>query len=277
MPNAKDADLEAHERILCVGRTGSGKSAQMWTLPGKKFAYIFDPNTMATIRGLDIDYELFQPDVLSVDMTLKGFNKESRSDKPKGKLREPTVWNAWGDHFNDHYDRGFFNQYDWLIFDSFTFITKAVMDRNLFINNRYGDIEDLGDFRIVGAKISEVFGTIATMKINIYATGHLAVFQDEKTKKIETLLHLPGKAKNMIPLQFTNIWLTQVTEGGKYEIRTKPEARGLQDIRSSIQGLQTLEDVTIKSFGPESTRYGIGNIYTRSRKGLPNAVHKASA
>lgn len=285
MPNAKDADLETYERILMVGPTGSGKTKQIWSLPGKKFAYIFDPNSMSALKGLDLDYELFMPEVQDMDMTLKGFNKNPVTgktfigDKPTDKKpREPKLWNNWGDHFNDHYDKGFFLQYNWLIFDSFTFITKAVMDRQLYINNRYGETEDKADYKIVGAKIAEVFGTIATMDINIYATGHLAVFEDEKTKKIETLLHLPGRARNMIPLNFTNIWLAQVNEGGKYEIRTKPDPRGLKDIRTSVPGLGLTEDVTIKTFGPESTRYGIGGILSRNKPaiGAQDAVRKAS-
>jgi len=274
MPNAKDVVGGTYERILLAGRTGSGKSSQIWTLPGRKFAYIFDPNSLSSLQGCDLDYELFMPDVLDVDMTLKGFNKNPATqktyvgDKPKRKV-EPVVFNKWADHFNGQYDKGFFDNYDWLIFDSITFFEKSVMDRNLFINNRYGDIEDIADYRIVGSKISEIFGTITAMRINIYATGHLSQFQDEKTKKLSIELKVAGKAKTMLPLQFSNIWLARVGEDEKgerrYEIRTIPEPRGFQDVRSSIRGLKPDEDVTIKDFA-KAKDYGIGKLLMTKAK-----------
>jgi len=276
MPNAQDADVAPTKRILMAGRTGSGKTAQIWTLPGKKFGYIFDPNALSTLKGCDIDYEVFAPDVLNMDATLKGFNKNPvtgktyEGDRPPGKKREPTVYMNWVEDVNQRAESGFFARYDWLIFDSFTFITKAVMDRQLWVNNRYGDVEDLADYRIVGAKMADVFGTISALPINIYATAHFQSFQDEKTKKVEVQLMLPGKARAMLPLQFTDVWLAQAssTEKGtrKYEIRTVPEPRGLQDLRCSIRGLGIEEDVTISSFGPESARYGIGNLLSKQPK-----------
>lgn len=271
MPNAKDIASSSFQRLLVVGNTGSGKSAQIWTLPGKKFGYIFDPNTLATLRGLDLDYEEFYPEFLEMDATLKGFNKGSKSDKlPQGSRREPLTYMRWVEDINKRVESGFFKDYQWLVMDSLTFLTKATMDRQLYINNRYGEIEELGDYRVVGSKLADVFNSIVSMPINMYCTGHLSTFQDDKTKKIETQLWLPGKARSILPLLFTNVWRAMTEEGEKggieYKIRTQPEPRGLQDIRSSIPGLKPLEDVTIKEFDSErSSRYGIGAILQRSK------------
>jgi len=274
MPNAKDAALSTQERILVAGKTGTGKTAQIWTLPGRKFAYIFDPNSMSTLRGCNVDYEEFYPDFLEMDATLKGFNKDPKTnkqfvgDKPKKKL-EPHVYMKWIDNINEKVEQGFFKNYDWLILDSLTFLSKSVMDRQLFINNRYGDIEELGDYRVVGSKMADVFGSISSLPISLYCTSHFTTFQDEKTKKIETQLMLPGKARNILPLMFTNVWLAQTAEGEKgqvkYEIRTRPDPRGLQDVRSSIQGLQTIEDVTIRGFGDLASG-GIGALLARAKQ-----------
>jgi hypothetical protein len=265
MANAKDADVPQFRRILTVGRTGAGKSTQIWTLPGKKFAYIFDPNTLASIQGCDVDYELFLPDATEVDATLKGFNKNSKSDTlGPASRREPQVYMKWVADLNTRVENGFFKEYDWLIFDSATFIAKAVMDRQLFINGRYGDIEDLGDFRVVGSKLADVFSSIAGLPINIYATGHITSFQDDKTKKIEVQLNLPGRARTIWPLIFTDVWLL-FAEDGKWKVRTKPEPRGLQDIRCSITGLDTVEDVTLSRIDSSvEGREGIGKIISRS-------------
>jgi hypothetical protein len=226
---------------------------------------------MPTIKGCDVDYEEFFPEFLEMDTTLKGFNRGSKSDRPK-KAKEPTVYLDWGDNINEKVEKGFFADYDWLIIDSVTFLSKAAMDRALYLNGRYGDLEDLADYRVVGSKLSDVFNAISGMPLNVYCTGHTRNFQDEKTKKVITQISLPGKARDVLPLMFTNVWLSMTgeDEDGKvrYKIRTKPEPRGFQDIRSCIQGLETEEDVTIKSFEqlvPGTS--GIGALLRRAEAG----------
>ncbi len=264
---ADDAELSAYDRVLLIGPTGSGKSAQIWTLKGKKFVYVFDPNTMPTLRGCpDTWFVEFYPEFADLDATLKGFNKGSKSDKPK-KAKEPHLYMRFIDHLNDFVDSGKYKNYDWLVFDSGTFVAKAIMDRQLYINGRYGDIEDLGDFRVVGSKMAEVWNSLAGLDINILTTGHLQVYEDDKTKKIVTQIYLPGKARNILPITHSNVWEAMAGEkAGTWEIKTVPEKRGLQEIRSSIKGLKPVEDVTIKDFR-NATRYGIGALLERSKHG----------
>ena len=255
MPNAKENNEDGWERLLIVGPTGSGKTSQIWNLPGRKFVYIFDPNTMQTIKGCDVEYKQYFPDFLELDATLKGFNKGAKSDTMRGTKREPTVYLDWVDDINEKVDNGFFDDYDWIIFDSLTFLSKATMDRQLYINGRYGDVEDLADYRVVGSKISDVFGSITTLPINIYCTGHLQTFQDDKTKKITTNLWLPGKARSILPLIFTDVWMAFTEEDAegkvRYYVRTRPEERGLKDIRCSIKSLVPEEEVTLDFEHPE--------------------------
>ena len=125
MPNAKDAQDSATENILLVGPTGSGKTSQILTLPGKKFVYIFDPNALATLQGHDVEYGLFLPDVLEVDSTLKGFNKNAKKDDKPASAREPRVYMDWGEDFNGRVEKDYFKDFDWICFDSLTFFGKA--------------------------------------------------------------------------------------------------------------------------------------------------------
>lgn len=269
---ASDASISPYERILLVGPTGSGKTAQIWTLPGRKFAYLFDPNSLRTLKGCpQLDYVEFLPEFGEMDATLKGFNKGSKSDKSK-KAKEPTLYNRWIEHINEMVETNSFSEHNWLIFDSGTFIAKAVMDRQLFINGRYGDIEELADFRVVGSKMADVFNSISGLPINVFTTGHLQTYEDEKTKKIVTQIYLPGKARNILPLTHTNVWEAHAGEApGTWQIKTVPEKKGLQDIRSAIGGLKPVEDVTIKDFG-RAEDYGIGRLLTRSiSNGKPQA------
>lgn len=272
--NAQTTDLPVYQKILVAGKTGSGKTSQIWTLPGRKFAYLFDPAAMSSLKGCDVDTVSFMPEALELDATLKGFNKGTKDDK-LASTREPRTYMNWVDDLNKRADSGFFKQYDWLCFDSLTFLANAVMDRQLFINGRYGAIEDLADYRIVGSKIAEVFRSVISMPINIYCTGHVDSFQDEKTKRIEYQLRLPGRSRSILPLMFSNIWLAQgSTEGAQsYSIRTRPEPRGFQDIRTTIRGLKDIEDVTIKSFSSNAQNEGIGKILrTAGFKTLPKAA-----
>jgi hypothetical protein len=273
MPNAKDTDISAAKRILIAGRTGTGKSTQIWSLPGKKFAYIFDPNALSALvaqpphrpQGCDIDYETFLPEISDVDTSLKGFNKDSRDDMVRGRRIEPKLYNRWE---KDVLSRNFAG-YNWLIIDSLTFLSKAVMDRQLFINNRGGGTEEIADYKVVGSKMAEVFGALTGAPINLFCTAHLSVYQDEKTAKLTTELYLPGRARTILPLQFTDIFQTVVREDDKkgtiHEIRTKPDPKGLQDIRTSMSGLATFEDVTMPRFDARSVEYGIGALLTGKR------------
>jgi GTPase SAR1 family protein len=267
MPNAKTASTDALSRVLLVGPTGSGKTSQMHTLPGKKFAYIFDPGALSSLKGLDLEYELFLPDVADLDATLKGFNKGAKDDKP-ASAKEPKTYMRWVKDLNDKAESGFFKDFDWICFDSLTFLSKAIFDRQLFINGRFGGIEDLADYRVVGSKLSEVFRSVTGLPNNIMATGHIDSFQDDKTKRIEVQLSLPGSARRMLPLLFTDILLCSYKEEdgkSRWSVRSRPEERGLKTIRTSIRDLPIEQDVTIEDF-TRPTDFGLGKLLTTKEK-----------
>lgn len=255
------------QRLLVVGRTGSGKTSQIWTLPGKKYAYIFDPNSEASLVGCPgLATKVLRPEFTELDATLKGFNRGAKSDRPASR-KEPTLYFQWLEDLNEKVENKFFEDYDWLIIDSLTFLTKAVMDRQMYINDRYGGIEDLADYRVVGSKLAEVFNSVTALPINLYCTGHIDSYQDEKTHKVEVQLSLPGKGRRMLPMMFTNIWQASVGESkdgkAQHTVRTRPDARGLQDIRSAMNtGLKDVEDVTIGDFS-RAQSFGIGALLTR--------------
>ena len=84
----------------------AAKRQHIWGLPGRKFAYLFDPAALPSLRGLDIDYEQFLPECLELDATLKGFNKGAKDDKLKTS-REPTVYMRWVEDLNKRCRRWF--------------------------------------------------------------------------------------------------------------------------------------------------------------------------
>ena len=264
MPNAKDATTPTHRRFLVAGENGAGKSALIWSLPGKKFAYIFDPNSLATLHGLDMDYERFVPDIDEAEFGLPGFNEGRKKDKI-GKAQPPTAYNSWAEHYNKHGEALFTTgKYDWLVIDSLTFLVQGALKRQMYLNNRQGELEDRGDYRTVGNTLSTVFQGIASLPVNIFMTAHLQTYQDEKTSRIDTLLRAPGSSRDILPLMFTEILLAeaQISKDGKaqYTVRTVPDPRGFKKIRTSLRGLDPIEDVTIPRFDPSAANYGIGRL-----------------
>jgi len=272
--NARDAQIIVLHKILALGDAGSGKSAQIATLRGKKLVYAFDPGTLTLLatRKVDADVEEFLPDIAGIDMTLKGFNKGAKSDAPKRRVTEPRAYLDWEAKFNAAFDSGELDQYDWIVFDSLTLFVKALMNRMLFLNNRFGDIEELSDYRVVGSKLASIFTAIASMKKNLYVTGHLTTFQDEVTKRVTTQIGIPGAARDMLPKLFSNIWLLSASTDEKtgYTLRTRPEPRGFQAIRTVIPNLPDVVDINIKDWTrPED--FGIGALVAGKLGGAPRS------
>jgi energy-coupling factor transporter ATP-binding protein EcfA2 len=267
-PRSLNDEQQGTHNILLVGDTGSGKTTQILTLPGKVWVYAFDPNSFTTLRLYKdertdtLDGEEWLPDGLELDATLKGFNKGHKPDDRPASIIEPRTYVDWLTSFTERAQGDFFDDYDWVVFDSITFLQRAIFDRNAWLNNRYGKIEELGDYRIVGSKISDLFRSISSEPKNILVTGHIDVWQDELSKKVTTQLSLAGSAKKQVPLVMTNIWLAKAASEGekiKHVIQTRPEGRGLQSIRTCLPYLKQEEDVTIHNFkSPE--KYGIGHL-----------------
>lgn len=271
---ATDATRKA-QTIFLLGRTGSGKTAQILTLPGRKFVYIWEPNALETLRGYpDVDYVEFIPPAEELEFRLKGFNKDTLSDR-KGQVIEPKIYETWREDYAERRKEGFFSQYDWLCLDSFTFMTASMLERQMYLNKRTGEPPDKGDYRVVGDALRRIILSWQATGCNIFLTGHISEYQDEKTKIITVQANLPGQARTLIPLGCTNIW--QAEHNGEvsknFVIRTKPDSRGLRELRSTVPNLKEFEDVTIPTDSRgrliEPTKHGIGALLTKQSKQTP--------
>lgn len=265
--NAKTITGWEQERIFVAARTGRGKTAQGLTLPGKKFCYVFDQNALPTLRGHDIDYITFLPDHDELEMRLRGFNKDSagghKSDRGT-KQPSPQLYLSWVEDFNARHDAGFFAAYDWCIFDSLTLLVESMFERQLFLDGKAGEPPAEGDYRVVGLAVARIVASLSNMGCNVYMTGHINEYENDLTKRVTTQLYLPGSARMRVPFSFTQCWqLDQLESKREFRLRTIPDPRGLQDIRTSIPGLKEWEDVTIADFRhPE--QYGIGKILRKA-------------
>jgi len=268
--NAKDAHNLVQHKILMLGDTGSGKSTQILTLPGKKFVYIFDSNALLSLRGYDVDYEEYLPTTLG--MAVKSLSKDVKGDMAKS--RSSDVYQKFETSFNERLTNGFFDQYDWVCFDGATTLLDLIMDRVLTINGRFGTWPHEDDYGPQMIAFTNIVRNMVAMGKSVYMTGHLEVRQNKVTKKVKTQPMMTGRLTAKIPLLFSDIFGTDVDIDAKgkpvYRIQTVPD----QDnsiVRCSIKGLEPFEDVTIDWAQPVVGQ-GLGGILNWERKQLGMAA-----
>lgn len=243
MPNAKDAHAILKHRFLLLGDTGSGKTTQFLTLPGRKFIYLFDPNALLSLAGNELDYEEWLPDRLN--LSVKSLKKDV-GDKTTNLVND--LYKRWEDDFDKKMKEGFFDQYDVVGMDSATTFLDLIMDRVLSINGRAGQWPQQDDYGPQMMAFTSCVRTLTSMNKTVFMTGHMEMKQDELTKKIFNQPMMTGRLRTKIPLLFSDIFICGAVEDGKgkvaHRIQTMPD-RTTTCVRTAIKGLQPFEDVTL--------------------------------
>lgn len=264
MPNARDATQTAAHRILCLGDTGSGKTTQILTLPGKKYVYCFDQNSLLSLRGHDVDYDEWLPTTVSA--AVASLSKSGTKDKRSTTTSD--VYQLWEKEFDERLATGFFEQFDWVCIDSATTLLDLIMDRVLTINGRFGQWPNQDDYGPQMIAFQNICRTITGLGKGVYMTGHLDVKQDQTTQKINRQPMMTGRLVAKIPLLFSDVFYsgTELDDAGKvkYTIQTVPSGIN-RTIRTSIKGLEPFEDVTI-NFAQPVEGQGIGGLLNWEKK-----------
>jgi len=265
MPNAKDAGKTANHSFFILGDTGSGKTTQLLTLPGKKFAYLFDPNAILSLRGHDVDYEEFLPDRLNLSV-------QSLSKGKGGDLitkHQNSTYLDWQKNFEDRYKDNSFDEYSCIIIDSATTLLDLIMDRVLTMNGRPGQWPQQDDYGPQMLIFTNICRTLMTLGKTIYMTGHMEMQQDKLTKRIFRQPMLTGRLRTKIPLLFSDIFVTEVNNDGKgniiHSIQTVPD-RTTTCIRTSLHGLAPIENITL-DFSKPLEGQGLGEILALEKAG----------
>lgn len=264
MPNAKTAVGSAVHRILLLGDTGSGKTTQFLTMPGKKFTYLFDPNALLSLQGHDVEYEEFLPDRLN--LSVKSLKKDV-GDKSTNFKNDLYV--QWENDFNARMNDGFFDDIDVIGFDSATTFLDLIMDRTLTINGRAGQWPQQDDYGPQMIAFTNVCRTLTSLGKTIVMMGHLETKKDELVQRIFRQPMMTGRLRTKIPLLFSDIFVCEVENDGrgniKHKIMTAPD-RLTTTVRTSFQGLDPFEDVTIDWTKPVEGQ-GIGGLILEERNG----------
>lgn len=250
MPNAKDYTTSGKPKFLVLGKTGSGKTSQLLTIPGRKFTYCFDSNSIETLKGQDIEYEEFLPDNLSLKIT--SLSKETTKKLPPGQ--RPTseagadLYNKWEANFDQRVGDGFFDNIDVIGMDSFTTLSDMVMDRVLAINGRAGQWPQMDDYGPQMLILTNIVRTLTSMNKIIYFTGHVETVKDELTSRILNQPLMTGRLKSKLPLLFSEILVCEATTDAKgttsYVVQTRPD-RYNESVRCTVRGAELKENINI--------------------------------
>lgn len=260
MPNALNAHETSSQKILVLGDTGSGKTTQLLTLPGKKFAYLFDPNAILSLQGHDVDYEEFLPDKLN--LSVKSLKKDV-GDKTTNFKSE--IFVDWEKDFQSKIETGFFNAYNVIAFDSCTTFLDLIMDRVLTINARAGQWPQQDDYGPQMQTFTNVCRTLMALGKIIYMTGHLETKKDELVGRIFRYPMMTGRLRTKIPLLFSSIFVAEVESDGRgkvaHKLHTTPD-RITTTIRTSLKKAAAIEDVTL-DFSKPLEGQGLGGLLKR--------------
>ncbi len=265
MPNASKPSEHPKHKFLLLGDTGSGKTTQLLTLPGKKFAYLFDPNALLSLQGFDLEYEEFMPDRLNLNI------KSLKKDVPGTNVSQHknTLYDEWQRDFEDKLNSSFFDDFDVIAFDSATTLLDLIMDRILTMNGRAGQWPQQDDYGPQMVTFTNICRALTSLNKTIFMTGHLDTRQDELTKKIFRQPMMTGRLRTKIPLLFSDIFVcdTDLDVKGniKHRIQTTPD-RITATVRTSIKGLNPYEDVTIDWSKPP-TQQGLGHLLQLEKEG----------
>ena len=257
MPNAKDVD-RGIQTVLIVGGTGSGKTTQFLTFPGKKFAYIFDQNALASLRGFDIEYEAFIPEQLDLDVVSLKANTRDKFSKPP----EPKTYINFELDFENKLDTGFFDDFDSVAVDSTTMLTDIVMDRMLYLNGRFGKQPEQIDYVGTTNTIIKIYRSLLGLQKPIYVTGHIEFKQDEATGRMQNIMSFLGRLRQRLPIMFSEVWLAYADpdrdENMHYYIQTRQDRKN-PFLRCSSRLIANTEDVTL-DFNKTLEGQGIGGL-----------------
>jgi hypothetical protein len=262
MPNTKDIKLHS-ESILALGFAGSGKTAAFATLPGKKFLYVFDPNSLATLKGQDIDYEEFVAEHMDLDaVTLAADRRDRISKRP-----EPKTYVEFEKDIETKIRDNFFDDYDVIGFDSLTTLTDIVMDRIMYLNNRFGKWPEQADYTATINTVTKILRTVTSFKALIYVTGHLEFKQEDSTGRFLNTLSLLGRLRVRAPLLFSNLYQFYAEENNdkktSWYVRTEPD-RYNPYLRKSrgMKNLNTVEDITVPddAWSDSIEGFGLGKL-----------------
>lgn len=136
-------------------------------------------------------------------------------------------------------------KYKTIVFDSATFLTKAVMNRVLFMDSGKPSTTQptLPHYMALMMNMEEVVVKAIATGLHVIFTAHEDSAKDEVTGRVFKGVDLTGKSANKIPGYFNEFWHAEVrpTPGGdpEYVVRTRSDS--IYAARTAYRTLLTVE------------------------------------
>ena len=216
--------------LLLVGESGTGKSYILRTARQPVHIDSFDPGGTKCLRD-----EISSGSVIA--------DTRWENDDPF----RPTVWRDWVRETQERMKLGYFDYLGTYVIDSGTKWADAAMNQVLKIAGIPGETPRFTkDYQPQKTQILNWIKYLLRIPCDFILTGHLEGHKDEVVGNITYRLMTTGKAVQLIPLEFDEIWVTS----------TKSRAKGLE---YSIITAHT---------GPylASTRLGKGGVFETYEK-----------
>lgn len=264
MPNMQDA--QPTNSFLLVGPAGSGKTFQFRTLPGKKFAWVFDPNARAALAGLDIEYIDLVPDIGG-----KSAGASAVDILKTGAETSVAVWKRFRADFRERLVSGYFDTVDSVLLDGLTGLVKVCEEFVLAEHlKRPAGILEGREYQFLTREVSDALRDIASLGKNFLACAHRNTIYDQaglKTTGVE--IGVPGKLRQVVPIYFANIMFSvaeSTSTTTKYSAWIRQNAIiGDARMADCFSGLDAKIDMTVTDRSRPET-FGLGKLLTLSKQ-----------
>lgn len=278
---ASDLSPTEDHRIVLFGAPGTGKTAQILTLPRPTFVYTFEASALATLRGAkDIFVLPFFPrkpsdaNSLAARSIQKGGRREF--DFLSGaESANPDYGQLYREFAQDVTSR---LEQDWwakegivtLALDGLSTMSRHALSRVGFLQEKIKSEDKRTDYMQAGNLTGEVFGYLSTQTPIFFASLHTGSTFDERTQRPMKRLELPGSARARLPTISTVCWRTLLARDDdkkppqtRYCAQTFPD-RDYDWIRPGPFPLPDVTDLTIDDWSrPED--FGIGRLIRAGR------------
>jgi len=220
--------------LLCVGESGTGKSYLLRTARLPIHIDSFDPGGTKCLRD-----EIGKGQIIA--------DTRWENDDPF----KPSVWNKWVKESQARMKMGYFDALGTYVIDSGTKWADSIMNNILKIAGIPGVTPRFTkDYNPQKTQILNWIKYLMRVPCDFIMTGHLEPSKDDVTGSITYRLLTVGKAQQLIPLEFDEIWVTSTksrASGVEYSIITAHTGPFLASTRIGKGGIfDTYETPDIK-------------------------------
>jgi len=198
MPKTSDIQVTSL-KVLTYGKSGTGKTFSLDTLPKPIFIYSFDPGGLVSLRGCS-DIEYYEP------ADFKDFDRHLEKELKLGEFKS-------------------------LAIDSLTTLAEIIMLHVQGLSGKSASkitkIPTQNDWMNQMSLAQQVLNHLFDLPLHTVVTAHEELLKDEISGKILGVPLITGKLKFKLPLYFSEVYHARVQKTGadhKYVFMTKDDA-----------------------------------------------------